>query len=83
MGVVGRRVCIKCEFYKNVDRNWIPSKSNNWNSIDRGQLIEGRVRKRFCRWGSKAGKKKIYSEGVQSRERKIFSGDAGGEGGKS
>ena len=69
MGVVGRRVCIKCEFYRNVDSKIIGT-----------HLIEGREQKLFYGGGSKAGKKKIYSEGVQSREQKIFSGDAGGEG---
>ena len=52
MGIVGRRVCIKCEFYRNVDSEIIGT-----------QLIESRERKRFYRGRSKAGKKKIYGEG--------------------
>ena len=51
MGVVGRRVCIKCEFYRNVDSKIIGT-----------HLIEGREQKLFYGGGSKAGKKKIYSE---------------------
>ena len=45
--VVGRRVCIKCEFYRNVDSKIIGI-----------QLIEGV--ETFLQRGSKAGKKKIY-----------------------
>ena len=61
MGVVGRRVCIKCEFYTNVDSKIIGT-----------QLIEGRERKLFYRGGSMAGKKKIYGEGGIEQEAKIF-----------
>ena len=61
MGVVGRRVCIKWEFYRNVDCKIIGT-----------QLIEGRERKLFCRGGIKAGKKKIYSEGGIEQEAKNF-----------
>ena len=40
MGIVGRRVCIKCEFYRNVDSKIIGI-----------QLIEGSELKLFYREG--------------------------------
>ena len=48
MGVVGRRVCIKCEFYRNVDSKIIGIK-----------LIEGRER-----GGVKQGRKRFIVRGV-------------------
>ena len=61
MGVVGRRVCIKCEFYRYVDSKIIGT-----------HLIEGREQKLFYGGGSKAGKKKIYSEGSIEQGAKKF-----------
>ena len=48
MGIVGRRVCIKCEFYRNVDSKIIDI-----------QLTEGRERKLFYRGGVRQERKRV------------------------
>ena len=57
MGIVGRRVCIKCEFYRNVDSKIIDI-----------QLTEGRERKLFYRGGVRQRRKRFIVRGAGSEK---------------
>ena len=60
MGIVGRRVCIKCEFYRNVDSKIIGI-----------QLIEGREWKLFYRGGVRQGRKRFIVRGYRAGTEKF------------